>query len=135
MTDDLPFVDEHDIVIAAARDRVWAEVRRYADTSLATFAHRPLVRLLGAEPGGAFTVTRESRGECLELTGRHRFARYRLEFGLVDVADGGTRLSARTYAAFPGPYGRVYRALLLGTRGHVIAVRRMLRSVRRNSLG
>ena len=37
-------------------------------------------------------------------------------------------------AAFPGPLGRVYRALVIGTRGHVVAVMHMLRSVRQMTL-
>ncbi len=68
------------------------------------------------------------------LTGRHRFSRYRLEFELGDLANGETVLSARTYAAFPGIAGQVYRALVIGSRAHVVAVQGILRSIRRSSL-
>jgi hypothetical protein len=37
---------------------------------------------------------------------------------------------AETRAAFPGLQGRAYRALVIGTRGHVLAVRRLLRAVK-----
>jgi hypothetical protein len=38
-------------------------------------------------------------------------------------------LRARSYAEFPGPAGRVYRALVIGSGGHRIMVRRLLRDV------
>ena len=69
------------------------------------------------------------------MAGRHRFSHYRLVFELVDAADDETHLSARTYAEFPGLRGRVYRALVIGTRLHVLATNQILRSVRRAALG
>jgi hypothetical protein len=79
-------------------------------------------------------VAQEVPGQHLSLAGSHRFSRYRLVFDLADVDGGKTLLSGRTYAAFPGLRGRVYRALVIGTRGHVVAVKRMLRTVDRLSL-
>ncbi len=55
------------------------------------------------------------------------------EPAFVDDDADGTLLSARTYADFPGVGGRVYRALVVGSGAHVLAVRRMLRSVRSSS--
>jgi hypothetical protein len=43
----------------------------------------------------------------------------------------GTRLSARTDAAFPGIHGRAYRAAVIGSGGHRRVMERMLRSIRR----
>jgi hypothetical protein len=43
-------------------------------------------------------------------------------------------LTATTRAAFPGARGRAYRALVIGTRAHVLATRHMLHAVRRLSL-
>ena len=86
---------------------------------------------LGGEPQRRRTVD-EAPDEQLRLAGRHRFSRYQLVFGLSDDADG-TLLSARTYADFPGLHGRVYRALVIGSGAHVLAVRHMLRSVRSSS--
>ena len=34
-------------------------------------------------------------------------------------------------AAFPGPQGRLYRLAVVGSGGHVVAVRRMLTGIRR----
>lgn len=131
---ELPYVDEHRTTIAAPRDLVWNALRRYVDSSLRVAASHPLAGLLGTEPRGGFEMAQEVPNQRLGLAGRHRFSRYRLVFDLTDVDDGSTRLSAQTYAAFPGPHGRIYRALVISTRGHVIAVKRMLRTVRRMSL-
>ena len=50
------------------------------------------------------------------MAGRHRFSRYRLLFALAaDSRDGATRLSATTYAAFPGPHGAAYRFVVIGS--------------------
>jgi hypothetical protein len=127
-----PFVDEHRIEIAASRGLVWTALRRYVEKSLRLAG--PLRPLLRTEPPAGFEVTLEVPNRHLGLAGRHRFARYLLEFDLADGADGTTLLSARTYAAFPGPRGRAYRALVIGTRGHVVAVRHLLRAIRRSTL-
>ena len=36
-------------------------------------------------------------------------------------------------ADFPGPHGRAYRLLVLGSRAHVLAVRRLLARVKRRA--
>lgn len=93
----------------------------------------PLAWLLATEPR---RLRSEGGGteSAASLAGRHRFARYALVFDLADVADGETLLSARTYADFRGPHGRVYRALVIGTRAHVVATKHVLRSIRRLTL-
>jgi hypothetical protein len=61
------------------------------------------------------------------LEGRHPFSRYALVF-LIDAREGGgCRARAQTWAAFPGPQGRLYRALVIGSGMHAVLVRRMLR--------
>jgi hypothetical protein len=69
----------------------------------------------------------------LALEGRHRFSRYALTFRIDDLGDGASRLRAETRAEFPGARGSVYRALVIGTRGHTLATRRMLNSVGRRA--
>ena len=78
-----------------------------------------------------FVVARSIAPAVLALMGQHRFARYALIFRITETPAGPTRLSAETRAEFPGPQGRAYRALVIGSRGHVLAVHSILRSVRR----
>ena len=127
-----PYVDEHEIVVRAPRERVWAALTSYVDGVLATGRSSVVTRLLGAVPGSGFGESSRADGDRLELIGRHRFSQYRLVFSLHD-ASGATRLRATTYAAFPGLHGRTYRALVIGTRLHVLATRRMLDAVARRA--
>ena len=57
-----------------------------------------------------------------------------LAFEVADASDGATQLRAKTYAEFPGVRGRAYRALVIGTRAHVVAANHILRSIRRLAL-
>jgi hypothetical protein len=77
-----------------------------------------------------FRVVRAERPVELALAGRHRFSDYSLTFAVEDLGGGRSRLRAATRAAFPGPAGRVYRALVIGSRMHVRAVRSMLAGIR-----
>jgi hypothetical protein len=107
---------------------VWARLQRFAERSL--LAGDDLFRrILGTDPRAGFAVAASVPGERLELAGRHRFSRYVLEFSLRDGAEGTTRLAARSFAEFPGIHGRAYRALVIGTRLHVLATRGMLRAI------
>jgi hypothetical protein len=130
----LPYVDEHAIRIAAPRDVVWDALQRYVERTLTGTNGSALTSLLGTQPPAGFGVERSEPPDRLSVTGRHRFARYELAFELADARGGATQLRAQTYAAFPGPHGRVYRALVIGTRAHVVATTRVLRAVRRLSV-
>jgi len=131
--DELPYVDEHAIRIAASRELVWSALQRYAATSLRIPEGNPIARLLGTEPRAGFEVLESAPTHSLTLVGRHRFSRYMLTFALTDGAEGATELRAQTYALFPGVRGQVYRALVIGTRAHLVATNHILRSVRRLS--
>ncbi|MBB4664175.1 hypothetical protein [Conexibacter arvalis] len=135
----LPYIDEHARIVGGSREQVW---RALVDTvRRETAGGEPLARLLGCEqtagsrpfegePGQTipgFRVAEAEPGRRLALRGRHRFADYQLTFLLDD--DG--RLRALTHADFPGLRGRVYKALVIGTRGHVVATRHLLRAVGR----
>jgi hypothetical protein len=132
--DELPYVDEHAIRIAASRDLVWSALQRYATTSLRIPEGNPLARLLGTEPRTGFEVVESAPAHSLTLAGRHRFSRYMLRFELTEAAAGVTQLRAQTYALFPGLRGQVYRALVIGSRAHLVATNHILRSVRRLGL-
>ena len=131
MSINLPYVDEHVITIAAPRDRVWTALRRYVGTSIGISGSSPLARILGTAPRSGFEVTRADPARLLVLAGRHRFSRYALVFELHDAPGHGTALAAKTYAEFPGWQGRIYRALVIGSRAHVVATNHMLRALSR----
>lgn len=144
--DALLVIDEHALVIHADAGRVW-------DAVLATFrgsgsaSTRLLVRVLAGEPAGTagwdgdsargatvpgFAVTELERPHLVVLRGRHRFSEYAVVVR-IDAADGGSRCRLESRGVFPGAQGALYRSLVIGTRGHVVAVRRILRSVRRRA--
>jgi hypothetical protein len=141
LSSDLPYVDEHAVTIAAPRDQVWTALRQYATRSMGVPGGHPLARILGTDPRSGFGIAETIPGTRLTLAGRHRFSRYSLVFELHgDAPDGhgdapdGTVLRATTYAAFPGARGQAYRALVIGSRAHVLATRHMLHAVRRLAL-
>lgn len=128
----LPFVDEHSVEIPAAHDAVWdalwTQLRRSFGGTRGSRLFGRAVGVRDTEPIVGFRVAEEERGRRLVLEGRHRFARYRLTFRFEDG-----RLSAATHAAFPGPHGKVYRALILPTGFHARVVNRVLDAVRRGA--
>jgi hypothetical protein len=134
MGTELPYIDEHSMRIPAGRATVWKALQDYAATSLRIPAGNPLARLLGTRPAAGFEVSETTPLESLALVGRHRFSRYLLRFELADAPGGATLLQAQSYANFPGLHGLVYRALVIGSRAHVVATHHILRGVRRRSL-
>ncbi|GAA2021938.1 hypothetical protein GCM10009819_00560 [Agromyces tropicus] len=138
----LPWIDEHVVVIDAPPPVVRAALERVLERA----GGRTVARVLGCDdlaPGGprpfavgssvpGFHVVRVAPDE-LVLAGRHRFSDYGLVFRIEALGAGGARLRAVTSASFPGPFGAVYRALVIGTRLHVLATRRMLSATRRGA--
>jgi hypothetical protein len=135
----LPYIDEHATDVGdASRERVWGALTEVLRGQLRDGG--PIARALGCEPAGGtavfdgrpgqtlpgFRVAEAEPGRRLTLQGRHRFSQYELTF-LLD--DG--RLRAQTRAAFPGPLGRLYRAAVIGTGGHRLVTRHLLRQVAR----
>jgi hypothetical protein len=117
----LPLVDRPAVTIDAPPDRVWAAVEHVVGGSL-------LLR-----PSRYFAVARSDPPHRLLLAGSHPFSRYELDFRLTALPGGQTRLRAITRAVFPGTRGRVYRALVIGSRGHRLVVGWLLRRVRREA--
>jgi hypothetical protein len=148
--DRLPHVDEHETVVDAEPDAVWDALLRVVDGS---FASAPTARFAGRllgcadlEPSGprplaagsvfpGFHVERAEPARELDLRGRHRFSDYALIFRLDELDGDRTRLRAETRAAFPGFKGRTYRALVIGTRMHVLVTRRVLAAAQRRAEG
>lgn len=65
----------------------------------------------------------------LALKGRHWFSRYALVFELDEQGPSRTRVRAQSWGEFPGLHGKIYRALVIGSGGHKIVVRDILRRI------
>ncbi|MGH2983202.1 MAG: YybH family protein [Solirubrobacterales bacterium] len=146
--DSLPPVDEHGVEIAADADQVWEALAATLPKSLNTRRSAGLAKVLNCaftEASGeptvigstvpGFIVSRSIRPSVLALLGQHRFSRYALVFRIDELGTGRSRLRAETRAEFPRAKGRVYRALVIGTGGHILVVRRILSAVRRRAEG
>jgi len=134
----LPYIDEHSERIDAPADMVWTALLKVLRRQMGGSAR--LARILGCDPARAtaefagrpgeavpgFRVVEAEAGRQLALRGRHRFSDYALTFVL-----DGDHLRAQTHAAFPGVPGRLYRAAVIGSGGHRLATRRLLRQVAR----
>ncbi|MYT04513.1 MULTISPECIES: hypothetical protein [Streptomyces] len=143
----LPHVDEHTQFVAADAHAVWQSVGEVLDRSFSEGRLAGYARLVGcpdrtaagprplakgsAYPG--FHVQSAAPGRELVLVGRHYFSTYALVFRLDRAGPGRTRLRAETRARFPGPFGTLYRLLVIGTGGHALSVRRLLATVRRSA--
>ena len=138
----LPYIDAYGVEVPAGTDATWKALLRVARGAFTGPGEHWLGRLLGLSPASAqgawapdmqpgvalpgFEVDDVRRGELLSLRGGHRFSRYRLDFEVVEAGAGRSQVWARTWAEFPGPAGAAYRALVIGSGGHRVVVRRML---------
>ena len=143
----LPEIDEHAIEVDAARERVWFALETGLPRMLGGRGTGTFARLLGCRDSSAsigtpievgatmpgFHVSETRPPSLLALEGEHRFSRYRLTFHIDELAPERSLLRAQTHALFPGIDGRIYRALVIGTRGHVVAVRRILGALKRKA--
>jgi hypothetical protein len=143
----LPWVDEHAAEIKAPAAVVWPALLRSVERMSAGAAAPRYARAVGCadtEPGGprplevgstvpGFHVAALTPGRVLVLAGSHHFSDYALVFRLEPLGGVRTRLVAETRADFPGFKGRAYRALVIGTRMHVLVTRRVLRAVTRRA--
>jgi hypothetical protein len=153
----LPYIDEHSIQIGATQEEAWSALISVLGTDLGGEGPAMLARLLRVDPPRrrgdwratldpddtlpGFAIDEVTFPERLALCGRHRFSRYALVFELDATAAkqfetpgvGECVLRAKTWAEFPGPTGRAYRALVIGSRGHRLVVGRLLRNVERRA--
>jgi len=134
----LPYIDEHSERVDAPAEVVWSALLKVLCRDIGGSAL--IARIMGCDPaqrtaefagrpGDAvpgFRVVEAEPGRRLSLRGRHRFSNYMLTFVL-----DGDRLRAQTHAAFPGVLGRLYRAAVIGSGGHRLVTRRLLRQVAR----
>lgn len=143
----LPHIDEHATEIAAPTEAVWGALLRVVEGSFGSSRTGRIARLLacadvdssGPHPPAAgstfpgFHVELAEPQRELALAGSHRFSRYALIFRLDRVDTNHTRLRAETRADFPHLKGSVYRALVIGTRGHVLVTRRLLNATKQRA--
>lgn len=143
----LPYVDEHALTVDAGREATWTALLHVAEATVSSAGAPRYARLVGcadtersgprplavgsAFPG--FHVAVAEQPEQLALAGSHRFSDYALTFRLDELPDGRTRLRAETRAEFPGVRGGVYKGLVIGTRLHVLATRRLLGAAKRRA--
>ncbi|UUZ85376.1 hypothetical protein LJK88_18580 [Paenibacillus sp. P26] len=143
----IPYLDEHETVIAAGTDAVWRSLceameRSFSNPGMTFYAR--LVRSAYCTASGprpfaegstfpGFRVVAAVPGRKLILEGCHYFSFYSMIFRLEDAGPGRTRLRAESRVAFPGLAGGLYRLLVIGTGGHVMGMRRLLSTIRRRS--
>ncbi len=133
MTGRPAYVDKHSRLLPGVPpERAYAAARSYAErlTRTPTGVLAAFTRLWGTEPASGFAIVDEQPPSVVTLAGRHRFSRYEMDLR-VDQAVDGSVVTVVTLADFPGVRGAVYRTALMGSRGHVLAVERMLASIER----
>ena len=146
-SDGLQFIDRLGIEVEADPDTTWSALVEVLVGSLESRASHLAVRVLGSDelvasgprplvsgstlPG--FRVVEAIEPRTLVLDGSHRFARNEMAFSLSGIGPDLTELAVVTRAEFPGPIGSIYRALVIGSGGHVVATRRLLKAVGREA--
>jgi len=152
MADDLeplPRIDDHVRRIDVPPERVWTALLTALRDQLPRSLPRPLTAVWGLKPRTrlgnwttdvaigdtipGFAVAQREPGRSLTLRGSHRFSRYELRFELDASHPHGVELHANTSARFPGLRGWIYRALVIGTGGHRVMVRRLLAAIARRA--
>ncbi len=144
--EELPPIDEHYIDVEAPAGDTYAAlfpaIERFFD---GRFAQGYCERVGAIEtekrgdlhhPGGTlpgFTVTRAIEPVMLALAGEHRFAKYAVVFRIDLFPEKRSRVKLETRAAFTPGKGRIYKAAVVGTHGHVLVVNRMLRAIKRGA--
>jgi len=142
----LPPIDEHSIEIDAPAETAWAALfptlNRSFDGPLAgTFARRLGCAQTEASgdlhhPGGTlpgFVVCRSVAPVMFAMLGEHRFSAYAVVFRIDLLPGQRCRVRIETRADFPGIKGKLYKAAVIGTRGHVLVIRSILRSLKKRA--
>ena len=143
----LPFVDAWSVDIEASPRIVWEAVLASAPGARTGLARRILAIVVGANPAesnglashviGAerpgFAVCEVVVPATYALGGQHRFSHYQLVFRIDQRGPGQSRLTAETFATFPGTAGRLYRMFLMNLKLHPLVMWSMVRRIRRRA--
>jgi hypothetical protein len=146
-TDRLPHLDEHSALVDAAPEVTWEALLRVVEATVGAGSAPRVARILGCADTAAtgprplatgstlpgFHVAAATAPAELALAGSHRFSDYALIFRLERLDGERTKVRAETRAEFPHLKGTVYRGLVIGTRMHVLATRRILNGVKRSA--
>lgn len=141
----LPYIDEHSVTVAASPATAWRPLTEVVDATLCAGWVRPITQALGCEETAAtgprplkssstvpgFHVVADEPRE-LALLGRHRFSDYALILRVDDLGNATARVRGETRAVFPGLMGSLYRTAVIGSRGHAVVVRYILRAIKRH---
>lgn len=145
-TEGFPFIDSPSIDVMASPQRCWDAMTTVIGGRLERSGARAVAAVLGCDDRVArgshqaagstlagFHVARSDPPVRWRLEGAHRFSQYSLEFLVEDLRDGRSRVHAESRARFSGWYGTMYRALVIGSHGHRVVVRRMLEGIKRHA--
>lgn len=139
-----PHIDDHLRTVRASPERTWSALLAVVQHSMGRPLPAMLVSAWGLNPPrrsgdwdrpalGAsipgFAVAEVDAPRLLVLRGRHRFSRYELRFTIAAAGPDQVDLGACSSGEFPGVFGAIYRGLVIGSRGHVLAVRRLLAGI------
>jgi uncharacterized protein YndB with AHSA1/START domain len=139
---DLPRIDAHVVEVEAPPEDIWNALTDWMARGSSNPRITRFARVLGCEqvktsgnPGETgstfpgFRVARADPPRQLALEGGHRFSEYTLDFQIEDRGNGRSSLHATTHAAFPGLKGQLYKTAVIRSRAHVLATKRLLKSV------
>lgn len=145
VTEELPYVDEHAVVVSAGVDDVWHALLDALDGSFSRPGSACYARVVGCADTTAsgprpltegstvpgFRVAVANQGRELVLVGSHHFSTYQLTFRLELLGPGRSELRAESRAGFPGLAGGAYRVVVISSGIHGRAVQSMLRAIGR----
>ena len=143
----LPFVDSHETNVGASPDMVWEALRAACPGPRPSVLLRLWAVVWGADPAesnglASHVIGAERPGLVVRevvppatwaAAGRHRFAAYQVVFRIAPAGVGNSRLTAETYATFPGLAGRLYRAVVISLGPHALVMRLTLWYLRRQA--
>jgi hypothetical protein len=139
----LPCIDEHEISVNVPASVAWTALVAVFGRLTTRPTSRIFAKAVRCRPNRAigtavtvgealpgFLVARCEVPKEWALEGEHLFSRYAVTFQIASVDSEHCRVAAQSSAEFPGLHGKIYRTIVIGSGGHAIGVRRILRSIK-----